>query len=188
MVRNNFAPTRLKMTDARQQIDQKNKTQGLKKALGFTAVLISALATLISPAFANILNTGTATGTYAGIDYDSNPAPASVPVSSPNRSLAVTKTAAPTANVKAGDTITYTYTVKNTGNVTLKDVSLSDVHNAFGAPPTPQSETLTTDAAPLGDSTDTPSNDGIWSILAPGDTVTFTATYIVQQSDVDNLQ
>jgi hypothetical protein len=31
-------------------------------------------------------------------------------------------------------------------------------------------------------------NDGIWSVLAPGDAITMTATYTVTQSDVDTLQ
>ena len=40
--------------------------------------------------------------------------------------LEVTKTADKLTNVKVGDTITYTITVKNTGNVTLKNIIVTD--------------------------------------------------------------
>lgn len=101
--------------------------------------------------------------------------------------MSVIKTASPASGVKAGDVITYTYVVKNTGNVTLHGVSLVDLHNASGPAPAPKGETLT-DAAPLGDSNDATANDGVWTSLAPGDSVTFTATYTVTQHDQDTLQ
>jgi large repetitive protein len=50
----------------------------------------------------------------------------------------------------------------------------------------PGSEALSSDVAPLGDSTDVTSNNNSWSTLAPGDTVTFTASYTVSQADIDN--
>jgi large repetitive protein len=141
----------------------------------------------------NLHNTATAAATYT------NPqgTPTTTTVTATNTksvplnilsSLAVTKVADKTTNVKVGDVITYTYTVKNTGNVKITGVNLVDTHNASGAVPVPKGETLSTDAAPTGDSTDTTANDGTWSVLAPGDTATFTATYTVTQSDVDNLQ
>ena len=102
--------------------------------------------------------------------------------------MLVTKTANPTTNLSAGQVITYTYTVKNTGNVSLKNISLAEVHNAIGAAPVPGSEVITNDVPPLNDSSDAIVSNGVWSSLAPGDTVTFTATYTVQQSDVDTLQ
>lgn len=104
--------------------------------------------------------------------------------------LAVTKTADATAllgNVVAGQTITYTYVVNNTGKVTVNNVSVSDVHNGSDPDPIPGSEALT-DVAPLLDSTDATAGDGVWSVLRPGDSVTFTATYVVTQTDVDTLQ
>ena len=105
-----------------------------------------------------------------------------------NPSLQVTKTPSVTSGVIAGQTITYTYTLKNTGNVTLSNVSLADVHNAAGPAPAPSAEVISIDVAPLNDSLDANNTPAIWDSLAPGDTISFTATYTVKQSDVDTLQ
>ena len=102
-------------------------------------------------------------------------------------SISVTKTATPNTNVAAGQTVTYTYVVTNTGNQFVTDISLSDAHGGSGPAPIPANETLTGDNDVLGDSSDS-SNDGVWDSLAPQDEITFTATYIVTQDDVDNLQ
>ncbi|MEZ5812746.1 MAG: DUF11 domain-containing protein [Rhizobiaceae bacterium] len=104
-----------------------------------------------------------------------------------NPGLTITKTADDTTDVVAGQVITYTYRVENTGNQTITNVSLSDAHGGSGAAPVPSNETLTADNGPLGDSTDG-GIDGTWDAIAPGDVVTFTATYTVTQSDVDTLQ
>lgn len=141
-------------------------------------------------AHANIVNIATASGAYSGTTYISNTSTASVPVAPPNTALVVTKTANPTSGVKAGDVITYTYTAKNSGNVTLHNISMTDVHNAIGPAPQPTGETLTV-PGPQGasaSSDDATANNGIWGTLAPGATVTFTATYTVRQADVDGLQ
>uniref|UniRef100_UPI0026262B82 DUF7507 domain-containing protein n=1 Tax=Winogradskyella sp. TaxID=1883156 RepID=UPI0026262B82 len=64
--------------------------------------------------------------------------------------------------VDAGDTITYTFTVTNTGNVTLSNIVVTD-------------PLVTVVGGPL-------------SSLAPGavDSTTFTATYTITQADIDN--
>ncbi|MFC0261598.1 DUF7507 domain-containing protein, partial [Fontibacter flavus] len=77
------------------------------------------------------------------------------------------KTADKTTNVEAGDVITYTYVVRNTGNVTINDVNVTDDHPGTGV----LSPITTTD----------PTNG-----IAPYGTVTFTATYTVTQEDIDN--
>ena len=87
----------------------------------------------------------------------------------------------------AGDVITYSYAVSNTGNVTMNAVGINDAHNAFGTFVPPAGEILT-DNPPLGNSTDTVANNGVWSVLAPGDVVIFSTTYTVTQQDVDLLQ
>lgn len=103
-------------------------------------------------------------------------------------SLTVAKVASPDTNVPAGTTVTYTYTITNTGPVPITNVALADSHNGSGPAPVPGSETIFQDNGTTNDSTDTTANDGIWSVLAPGDLITMTGTYVVTQSDVDTLQ
>ena len=110
-----------------------------------------------------------------------------VSVAAANPSLSVVKSANDTTDVTLNQVITYTYVVTNNGNQTVTDISLGDVHNGSGPDPTPGGENLTNDVAPLNDSTDGGTN-GTWDNLAPGDSVTFTATYSVTQSDIDSLQ
>lgn len=89
--------------------------------------------------------------------------------------------------------VTYTYTVTNTGNVPINNVSISDLHGTPGfvvplGAGGVRSETLTV-AGPYGAAASTPdatANNGIWSRLAPGATVTFTYTHTVTQTEIDN--
>lgn len=112
-----------------------------------------------------------------------------------NPSITVTKiadaqgfTAGDLQNVPEGTVITYVYRVTNTGNQTLRNISLNDVHNGTGGAPIPDNEVLT-DNPPIGDSNDdTSGTNGVWDVLAPGDEVVFTGTYIVTQEDIDTLQ
>lgn len=84
-------------------------------------------------------------------------------------SLATTKSAVLTTDggthgvADAGDVITYTVSVENTGNIAVADVSVSDELPGLSAV-TPASV----------------------ATLAPGDVQEFTATYTVTQADVDN--
>ena len=82
------------------------------------------------------------------------------------------------------DVITYTYTVTNTGNVSITNVTVGDVHNGYGIAPVPGGEAP---ATVTNGSTDAAAN-GSWDVLNPGDSITFTATYTVVQGDIDNLQ
>lgn len=94
-----------------------------------------------------------------------------------------------TDNVPAGTTITYTYTVENTGNQTITGIGLSDLHTGSGTAPVPDPDTATlTDNGTTGDSSNTTTGDSEWDALAPGDILTVTATYTVTQTDVDTLQ
>ena len=88
--------------------------------------------------------------------------------------------------VDRNDTLRYSYAVTNTGNVTTASVAVTDVHLGLGTPPEPLGETITTDAAPVLDSTDATANNGIWTSLRPGDTVTFRGNYLVTQADIDH--
>ncbi len=81
-------------------------------------------------------------------------------------SVSIDKTSNATEATKAGDTITYSYLVTNTGDVTLTGLVVTDEHGGLN---------------PAGlSSIDCPA-----SALAPGASMTCTATYLVVQADVD---
>lgn len=138
---------------------------------------------------------GTVAGTYS-FDYEIcetlNPANCRVATATvtvdPDPSLSMTKVADDTELVTVGQVITYTYTVTNDGNVTIRGVAIGDTHNGAGAAPTPSDPQLTQDNGTAGDSTDANAADDAWDVLAPGDVITFTGTYTVLQADIDNLQ
>ncbi len=102
-------------------------------------------------------------------------------------SLVITKTANTAGPVSAGDPIVYSYLVRNAGNITVNNINISDAHNGSGPFAITATETLVSDSAPAGDSTDSTLN-GVWEKLAPGDEVRFSANYTVVQADVDTLQ
>jgi Calx-beta domain/Domain of unknown function DUF11 len=101
--------------------------------------------------------------------------------------LTTLKSASTPGPTPVGTVITYKYKVTNSGNVTMTGVVVADTHNGSGTFVGPGSETLFTDVAPVGDSTDLLTNAS-WDTLGPGDTLEFTATYTVTQQDVDLLQ
>jgi len=115
-------------------------------------------------------NTATAVGTPPSGDDVEDEDPATVPV--PQRpGIAVVKDAAlaDTAQGVPGETVTYTFTATNTGNVTLTDVAISDDKEglygfSYG---------------------EWPGEDGV---LAPGESVSATASYDLTQADVDSAR
>ncbi|WP_245617718.1 DUF11 domain-containing protein, partial [Nitriliruptor alkaliphilus] len=74
------------------------------------------------------------------------------------------------AELVAGETVTYTFTATNIGNVTLTDVSIVDDVAAF------------TGSGEISELTCDPDQP---ATLAPGEQLTCTATYVVTQADVD---
>ena len=84
--------------------------------------------------------------------------------------LTIDKTADTAGPLIVGQVVNYTYLVTNTGNVTISGVDVNETSfNGTGTPvPNPTTVGSTT--------------------LAPGGTVTFTASYTVTQADIDTLQ
>ncbi|WP_292786524.1 MULTISPECIES: DUF7507 domain-containing protein [unclassified Microbacterium] len=116
---------------------------------------------------AELSNTATATGTPPeGTPPVSPPSTVEIPVT-PAPALTVSKTADRTEITAAGQTITYSFLLTNTGNVTLTDVGVDEV--SFSGTGTPPVVTCPAGAASL----------------APGGTVTCTAPYVVTQADID---
>ena len=111
----------------------------------------------------------------------------------PTPNLSIVKSyATATTPVVVGQTITYTYVISNIGNVPVTNVQVKDMHGtpavqiANGAGGV-TSETLST-LGPLGAgaSPDATANNGIWSTLAPGASVTLTYTHTVTQAEIDH--
>jgi uncharacterized repeat protein (TIGR01451 family) len=100
--------------------------------------------------------------------------------------LILQKTASPTTPVNVGQVITYTFRVTNPSTVAINNIQINETFSGFGLVPVPGNETLTTDNAPVGNSTDSATNNGVWSVLGPSDVITMTATYTVVQADIDN--
>lgn len=84
----------------------------------------------------------------------------------------------------AGTVITYVYVVTNTGNSSITNVTVSDVHNGLGTLTGPGSEAVW---SVTNGSTDSAVN-GSWDTLRPDDQIAFSATYTITQDDVDQRQ
>jgi hypothetical protein len=101
-----------------------------------------------------------------------------------DESASLTVDAGMSGQADAGDVITYNFTISNSGNITIQNVTVNDSHNGYGTAPVPGNES--------GISTSNGSSDaavnGSWDVLRPGDTISFSAQYTAIQSDIDYLQ
>ena len=168
-------------------------------------VLAGPLALLVAmagalPAYAAVSNTVTATGTPPSGPAVTDTASEDVDVIDDAPAIAVVRTwtFAPGGDVNgnglvdAGDQIVYSYAVHNTGNVTLADVSVNDIHDGTGAalafvtPTVVTTDNGSAGAGTLNDSSDVGATaDGDWDVLGPDDFITFTSQpYTVVAGDL----
>ncbi|MDB4512033.1 C25 family cysteine peptidase [Arenicella sp.] len=82
--------------------------------------------------------------------------------------------------VDVGDTITYTYEVANTGNITVFNIAITEDPLQFTGDPL-----FLTAPAYLSGGGDLDNGAGTATDINPAETVTFTATYTIQQADID---
>lgn len=146
----------------------KEKAKGRwQRKLSAAFVAASLLWLPVKPAVAAITDTVTATG-YDGTSPLTSTSTANVAVVPANPQFTVVKTATPNFGLDGspdpGDTISYSFAVKNTGNITLQTVTISD-----------PGSTIT--GAPITN-------------LAPGltDTTTYTAVHTIMVSDLQARQ
>jgi uncharacterized repeat protein (TIGR01451 family) len=146
------------------------------RRVGASTMALMIFVSQVSPALANIDNSATVSGTYGVSTTTYGPSTATVPVVLANGAMTVVKTAgAPTLSVgditivDAGDTIAYSYAVKNTGNVTLTNVAPTDPGPTFNGFAGTGSLGAFSPAGPI--------------TLAPGVTQNFTATYTLTALD-----
>jgi hypothetical protein len=112
----------------------------------------------------------------------------------PTPLLTIIKSAAPIGPFSLNQVVTYTYVISNTGNVPLNNVQISDMHGTpavlvpLGTAASGITNETLTIPGPLGiaASPDATPNNGIWSTLAPGATVTFTWPHPVTQAEMDH--
>ena len=167
--------------------NQRLNSRSMLKKLSTSIIALALAAFQIVPAFATINNTVTAAGKGPGNVDVTNTATATVGVVLAAPTLTVVKTitfitdAAPANLADIGDQLLYTFTVRNTGNVTLTAVGVTDANDGVGAAVVvgaPTGVTVT------GGSTDTNLADNKWDKLAPNDVIKFTASYTVVAGDI----
>ena len=111
----------------------------------------------------HVLNTAFATGSPPGGGTTTSP-PSNAEVTVPRfHELSLVKTATPSRTpAVAGTTVTYHYTVTNTGNTTVKNIKVTDMLPGLSAVSCPA------------------------TTVGPGQSMMCSATYVVTQADVDN--
>jgi hypothetical protein len=159
---------------------------------GVSTLALMMAAASISPAYAAITNTATATGTYNASPTTSAPDSESVPVQGAGPVLSVTKTVLAPATIlfgpqatltDANDVIVYQYVVQNDGNVTISNVGPLDGGVNFG--PLDLAGTGSLSGFTLVSTTGTGVTGlGNLATLDPGESATFTASYTLSALDV----
>jgi large repetitive protein len=139
----------------------------------------------------DIDNSASVAGVAGGVAVAS--ADSAAVLCTPNSGLTIVKSANTAGPLHVNDVVTFTFRAINTGNVTLSDVSITELAFTGANPPlgTPALETFV-DNLPTNTSTqkteDFVANNGVFSVLKPNDEAVFSLQYTVTQDDVDLLQ
>jgi uncharacterized repeat protein (TIGR01451 family) len=150
-----------------------------------TTCLSAALAvSSVSASYAALSNTATATGTPAAGTLTDPTDTLNIPVQLAAPGYTVVKSVvsmtssagAVTSQTDGGDTITYSYTVDNTGNVSLSNVALTDPGVSFNGG---AANALTTGPTLVSGDTDAD------NVLDTSEVWTYSATYVLEQTDVN---
>lgn len=164
---------------------QKIKTKGLLETMRSSNVLAVILALAvgmagITPAYAFISNTATASGDApdgSNVD-DTDSVDVSVEPAGPELTIGKAAVLNDTVTAdglgQATETITYTYTVENSGNTTVNTVGITDTHDGSAALGTP-----VIDASSAVGTTGNATVD-----LLPGQIAIFSVTYTITAADV----
>ncbi|MEP3296601.1 hypothetical protein [Tateyamaria sp.] len=110
-----------------------------------------------------------------GTASPSDTATVSIPVEDAAPAMEVTKLVSGSSGMMQGDTVTFSITIENTGNLTLDAPALTDTLTRTDGTP------LTITTGPDWDLSDT----GQLGKLDVGETWTYNATYILRQADID---
>lgn len=162
-----------------------NKRHVLRR-VGSSTMALGVLLSQITPALATIDNTANASGTYNAATTTSNNSTVNVTVVAAAPAIQITSKAAsvPTLGLganalvtDAGDTITYTYVIKNSGNVTLTNVLPTDTVPSFNGTPGTGTSLTTVGFTPTTPATALPVT------LAPGASQTYTSVYTLTALD-----
>jgi uncharacterized repeat protein (TIGR01451 family) len=167
-----------------------------------TAVDAYRAAGLLAASTTAVENSATATGTpVAGVLGAVTPSTAETQIPA-NPRFTITKSYAFTTDTgtllsaDVNDVIRYRYEVTNTGNVTITNVSVTDVHEGATLSGQPAQETIAVvdggfdgplaSAVPPQTSTDGVANNAIWTTLRPGARIVFFYDHTVTQTEFNN--
>jgi len=132
----------------------------------------------------DIDNTVSVNASFNSTSIPVSTATAAVPLDVTPR-MTLVKTADDITDRAVGDVVAYTYTIRNTGNIAISNVTLVDVENGAGALVGPAFSSWTNQAgSSLGSG---PSANTIVT-FNPGSIAVYTSTYTVRQADVNLLQ
>lgn len=145
-----------------------------------TYTIVSADYTAPGASDGDIDNTATVNASFNSTAIAASTASAAVPLDLAPR-MTLVKTANDTTDRLVGDVVAYTYTIRNTGNVVITNVTLADVENGAGALVGPTFSSFTT----ANGSTNTGNTINTFN---PGAVAVYTSTYTVRQADVNLLQ